>query len=115
MNPAIASYRRALELDPELAETHHNLGHVYFSLGQYREAVQEYRQAIRLAPDWADAYSSLGRGLSAMGKTVQALPYFKKAAKLDESKTYLKRNLIRARNLEIQRKRRKRAAEDAQQ
>ena len=35
---ALASYRKVLEIDPDNAVAHNNLGNVYFNLGQFDEA-----------------------------------------------------------------------------
>jgi Flp pilus assembly protein TadD len=48
LKEAVASYRRALKLDPHLAETHLNLGFVYQRLKQVDQARNEYSEACRL-------------------------------------------------------------------
>jgi TolB-like protein/cytochrome c-type biogenesis protein CcmH/NrfG len=51
--------RRALAIDPQLAEAHVALGHVYGDRFDYARAVDEYRQATRLDPDNAHAWDEL--------------------------------------------------------
>jgi arylsulfatase A-like enzyme/Tfp pilus assembly protein PilF len=48
LQKAVASYLRALKLDPGLAETHVNLAYAYQRMNRASEANQEYRAACRL-------------------------------------------------------------------
>jgi Flp pilus assembly protein TadD len=48
LKKAVACYRRALELKPDMAEAHLNLGFAYERLQQATRAVQEYEAACRL-------------------------------------------------------------------
>jgi Flp pilus assembly protein TadD len=45
---AVREYRRALTLDPNLAEAHLNLAYAYQLLGQPKAALAEYKTACRL-------------------------------------------------------------------
>ncbi len=47
---AIASYREALRIDPELAEAHLNLGNTLRGLNQPEEAIASFRRALELRP-----------------------------------------------------------------
>ena len=60
LDEAIAEYRKAIRLKPDLAEAHHNLGIALASQGKLDEAIAEYRKAIRLKPDVAEAHINLG-------------------------------------------------------
>ena len=44
----MAAYRRALELDPELADAHLNLGRLLHERGEAAEAERHYRRALEL-------------------------------------------------------------------
>ncbi|MGH9501906.1 MAG: sulfatase-like hydrolase/transferase [Terriglobales bacterium] len=48
----IQSYRRALQINPQLAEAHLNLGYAYDKLGDAKLARQEYEEACRLRTDF---------------------------------------------------------------
>jgi len=48
LQSAINSYRRALKLDPDLADAHLNLAYALQRTGAATEAQQEYRAACRL-------------------------------------------------------------------
>jgi serine/threonine protein kinase/tetratricopeptide (TPR) repeat protein len=71
--------RRALDLDPDLAEAHAARG-LAVSLNQrYDEAAQEFETAIRLNPKLFEAYYFYGRALHGQGKMQAAAEMFQKA------------------------------------
>ena len=53
LDEAVACYRRALELKPDFAEAHNNLGNALKDQGKLDEAVACYRRALELKPDYA--------------------------------------------------------------
>jgi Flp pilus assembly protein TadD len=55
----MAHYRKALELKPDYAEAHNNLGNALVSRGQTDEAMAHYRKALELKPDCAEAHNNL--------------------------------------------------------
>jgi tetratricopeptide (TPR) repeat protein len=55
----VQSLQRAVELDPQYAEAHYNLGHTLTSVGQSAAAAAQFREALRLRPDWTPALASL--------------------------------------------------------
>jgi tetratricopeptide (TPR) repeat protein len=55
----VASYRRAIVLDPNNPLLRLNLGGVYYSLKNYGEAESLFGQAAALKPDWANAFYNL--------------------------------------------------------
>jgi Flp pilus assembly protein TadD len=73
MDEAIVCYRRAIALQPDLAEAHHNLGNALADQNQLDDAVLCYRRAIALRPDWSEAHNHLGTVLLAQGNAQQAL------------------------------------------
>ena len=56
---AITNYRKALELEPNDAATHYNLGLTLKGKGKSREALKEFQAALKLRPKWADAHFGL--------------------------------------------------------
>ena len=56
---AAASVERALQLAPDNAEAHNNLGHVLQELGRWGAAKRALTRAIGLAPDDAKAHVNL--------------------------------------------------------
>jgi tetratricopeptide (TPR) repeat protein len=53
--------KKALALDPGLAEAHQQLGNLYSDQKKYGEAIPEYQAALRHTPDMADAHYRLGQ------------------------------------------------------
>ncbi|HML15199.1 MAG TPA: tetratricopeptide repeat protein [Xanthobacteraceae bacterium] len=59
LDEAVAAYRQAIRLKPDLAEAYSNLGVALFDQGKIEEAIVAYRQAIGIKPDYAEAHSNL--------------------------------------------------------
>lgn len=77
------SARRALAIDPRLAEAHTALGLNAVHNNDYDAAAGYYRRAIALDPYYATAYQWLGEQFYATGRVDSSLAYMKKAAELD--------------------------------
>lgn len=76
--------RRALELDPELAEAHASRGLLLQGLRRDGPgAAREYRRAIELRPSYARAHHWLGLLLRGLGRREQGLASLRRAAELD--------------------------------
>ena len=82
LDEAVACYRRALELKPDYAETHNNLGNALNDRGKLDEAVACYRRALELKPDYAEAYNNLGNALKDQGKLEEAIACYRRALEL---------------------------------
>ena len=76
------SYRKAIEIEPDLTEAHYNLGIILNDLGKLQEAENSYRKAIEIKPDLAEAYSNLGNVLINLGKLQDAELSYRKAIEL---------------------------------
>jgi tetratricopeptide (TPR) repeat protein len=79
---ALASFQRALQLQPGLPQTHNNLGIALQDQGRLEEAVASYRRALALRPDYAMAYNNLGTALKEQQKLDEALACFRRALQL---------------------------------
>jgi len=75
--------RKAIELKPNLAETHSNLGTILNLLGNLKEAELSTRKAIKLNPNFAQAHSNLGNILRDLGNLKDAELSTRKAIKLN--------------------------------
>ena len=53
--------KKAVELDPNLAEAHLQLGNLYSDQHKYAEAIPQYERAVKENPDLADAHYRLGQ------------------------------------------------------
>ncbi len=55
----ISSYQRAIVLDPQNPIYRLNLGGVYYSMGNYKDAMSLFEQSVGLKPDWPNAHYNL--------------------------------------------------------
>ncbi len=76
---AAESYRRALALDPRVADLHVNLGAVLARLGDANAAAASYRKALRVRPNFAAAHFNLGTLLQAQGQLQEAAHHYQQA------------------------------------
>src|SRR5436853_7458930 len=65
---AIGEYQRAIELRPDLAMAHFNLGVAVEKLGRFRQSIGHFERAISLRPDYALARMARASGLLRLGQ-----------------------------------------------
>jgi tetratricopeptide (TPR) repeat protein len=82
---AMAAYRRALEIDPRLADAHLNLGRLLHERGEPAAAEAHYRQALAVRPDDATAAFNLGVALQDLGRLEDAAAAYESALAIDRS------------------------------
>jgi predicted O-linked N-acetylglucosamine transferase (SPINDLY family) len=80
---AIASCRRALNLDPGLLSAQQRLSLLLFEAGQLEEAEASYRREIELTPQHYGPYHQLGVVLMKTARNAQAVEQFKLATSLN--------------------------------
>ena len=80
---ALAAYRRALELDPEYADAHCNLGALHFNQGRAELARACFRRALEIDPGHPEANLNLGAMLEGEGRDAQALRHYRTALARD--------------------------------
>ncbi len=74
--------RRALQLEPDLAEAHASMGMVHFHQQSLPLALRELKRAIALKPSYAQAHDWLGMTLLAIGRPEDAHRYNSTAVQL---------------------------------
>ena len=79
---AIAAYHRVLELAPNHAAAHINLGTLYYNRQEFGLAERHYREAIEGDPRYALAYFDLGNVLDETGRVQEAVQTYKTALQL---------------------------------
>jgi tetratricopeptide (TPR) repeat protein len=81
--------RRALAIDPTLADAHTWLGSGLLTLGRVDEAIAAIREAIKLEPENGQAYQGLARAYwVGKGDFAKAIPAFEKSIELNPEAGY---------------------------
>jgi TolB-like protein/Tfp pilus assembly protein PilF len=80
---AISAARKALELDPDLADAHALLGDMQQDQWHWAEAEAEFKRALDLKPNDAAAHLGLANWLLCQGRTEEALVWSRRARELD--------------------------------
>ena len=80
---AEAVARRALELDPDLAEAHASLGSALITWFNFDESDREFQMAIELDPDYAVAHYWYAESLMARMRLEEALAHMETAVALE--------------------------------
>jgi non-specific serine/threonine protein kinase len=86
-----AAYRRALEINPQLAEALVGQARIYYALQKHEEAIKYALQAIERKPDCEGVYNVLGRAYFASGRFQEAGDLVERAieANGDDYNTYI--------------------------
>ena len=79
---AIAAYQKVLEMDPNHAAAHINLGTLFYNRQDYVLAERHYRAALDIDHRYALAYFDLGNVLDETGRVQEAIETYKTALQL---------------------------------
>lgn len=85
--------RRAIELDPELAEGHKALGLALAGQGRISDAVEAYLRALELNPNHVGAANNVGVEFRRLGRFDEALPWLRHATRLTPNHPHPRVNL----------------------
>jgi serine/threonine protein kinase/tetratricopeptide (TPR) repeat protein len=86
---AIEVLRRAIAIQPTLAEAHAWLGMSFLNLGRIEEAIASLRQAVALEPDNAQVHQGLARALwMGEGRVEEAVEHLRRAIALNPEAGY---------------------------
>jgi len=80
---AIEYYKRAIALDPTIAEVHYNLGMTYANMGMAEEAIAEYNKALVITPNDPEIHNNLGAVYLNKGMLGEAITECQKAITLN--------------------------------
>jgi tetratricopeptide (TPR) repeat protein len=76
---AIASYDRAIALQPDYAPAYNNLGTALRASGRLTDAAAAYQHALSLREDYPEAHYNLANVLTDQGKAAEAADHFRVA------------------------------------
>jgi predicted O-linked N-acetylglucosamine transferase (SPINDLY family) len=79
LDEAVASYERALALQPDSADAYNNMGVALRKQGKLTEASASYRQALFINPHFAMAHNNLGVAFQDEGKLHEAEACYRQA------------------------------------
>jgi tetratricopeptide (TPR) repeat protein len=82
LDEAIASYRKAIELNPKRAGTHYNLGIALAVKDRLDEAIASYQKAIALDAKFAEAHCNLGGVLNRQSRFAESLAAYQRGHEL---------------------------------
>ena len=90
---AVASYRKAMALNPAMPRLRFNLGLAYFKAGEYREALQQFKPLLKTEPPASDEAQRLdiliGMSHYGLSEFAAAAPYLQQAADRDSQNLQL--------------------------
>jgi Tfp pilus assembly protein PilF len=76
---ALEQFLKAVEIDPENPELHHNLALVYQELGEYDLSLQHFQKALTINPKFSEARNNMGVLYVQLREWDLALQCFQKA------------------------------------
>lgn len=87
LDAAITAARKAVDLQPNVALRHYNLGTLYLENANYDLAVGSFRRSIELYGKFAHAYYALGQTYKVQNRCSEAIPQFEEVLKIDPKYT----------------------------
>jgi len=82
LEAAIASFKKALQINPEYAEAHNSLGIALQSQGRFDEAIASHEKALQIKPSLVEAHNNRGAALKHQGRLDEAIASFRKALEI---------------------------------
>ena len=80
---AIKYYKRAIELDEEIADVFYNLANAQYLLKDVDEAIKNYKKALDLNPKKVECFYNIGNSYCNKNDYQQAIQFYLKAIGLD--------------------------------
>jgi protein O-mannosyl-transferase len=93
VDEAIVHYQKALQVNPDYAEAHNNLGYALFQKGAVDEAMVHFQKALQIKPDYAEAHYTLGNVLINKGRVDEAMVHFQQALEINPDYADAHKNL----------------------
>ncbi|MDP2999944.1 MAG: tetratricopeptide repeat protein [Bryobacterales bacterium] len=90
---AVTEWKKALELGPDDASAHMNLGVALAGSGKLDEAIAQYRKALDLSPGNPESHLNFGIALAGKGDLNQAIAHYQKALEINPEYPEVHNNL----------------------
>ena len=84
---AINSYKQAIKIRPDYADTYSNMGNALKNKSELDAAIDSYKQAIKIKPDYTEAYYNMGNALRKKGELDAAIDSYQQAIKIKSDYT----------------------------
>ncbi|MEJ2652679.1 MAG: tetratricopeptide repeat protein [Gammaproteobacteria bacterium] len=82
-NEAMACYKRAIEIKPDFAKAHGNLGNLLMNQGRYNDALICYQTVLAIDPGSYVAYNNMGNALRLQNRIPEAEDSYRRALELN--------------------------------
>ncbi len=94
---ALPVIEKSISLNPNVAESYHSRGTIYFALKEYDKALKDFDKSLSLNPTYQYTYASRGSTYASMKEYDKALKDFEQALNLNANdiETYLNRGMVR--------------------
>ena len=79
LSAAERAYKKAIKINPDFVEAHHDLGNVLLDREQPKEAFNTFNKALKLRPRHPMLLTNLGNALQLQGEFEKAIDWFNKA------------------------------------
>ena len=70
-----------MELQPDYANVHNNLGNALANHGELEAAISHFQIALEINPDYSDAHNNLANALASRGQVDEAVTHYRRAWK----------------------------------
>ena len=93
LEDAERAHERAVQIDPDRAESHFRLGVVRMRMGENNDALDSFEEAVAIDPEMINAQINIGILLDEMGSPHEAVAAFKAALNIDARSLETRLNL----------------------
>jgi Flp pilus assembly protein TadD len=93
VDEAITHFQKALQIKPDNAEAHYNLGNALLRKGSVDEAIIHFQKALQIKPNNAEARYTLGNVLLQKGSVAEAIVHYQKALQTKPNYLEVQNNL----------------------
>ncbi len=90
---SVDEWKKALEISPNDAKAHNNLGRALAAKGDIEDAISHWQRALEVNPGFPEARNNLGVALVGKGRLDEAITHFRKILEVDPEYAEIYNNL----------------------